>query len=784
MTNTTSPIAQGTLTANRWGIARATAENGRLTSLTPIPEDPAPSPLLDRLTALPHNPMRIRRPAVRKGYLEKGPASRETRGDDEFVEVDWDTALTLAAKALQDTYAQHGPQSIWGHAYGWMNTGLVQGARPLLHRLLNILGGFIPLKNSYSNAAISTIQTHIVGDRDPRATDWQSVFAASERVLLWGADPVRTNDVDWFTPLHQSRAHALALKNRPDIKTYSVNPIVTDTAVAIGSTNLLPLPGTDAAMLTAMIEVLIEEGLADWDFVNKYTVGAQELADHVMGVTDGVKKTPEWAEPLCGVKADDIRALTRDIATHRTMIMMGWGPQRQENGEQTPWLGWALAAFLGQIGLPGGGIGTNYHYDQGGNAPTNGPELRGIPTDPLGKARARFATGLQPLPVARIADALLNPGETIDFNGVQVTYPEVHLIFWTGGNPFAHHPDTNRLAEAFKRPDTVIVSDINWTPTVRHADIVLPACTNFEMSDITRIGARTNDGIVFTEAVIPVQYDSKTNYDIFRLLAEKLGVGAAFTEGLTAEGWRERLYRDAQKDGLTRGVTLPDYEAAKAQGLLLFGRPEESPSYTPFLAMGDFRADPDAHPLPTRSGKLELASDTIRDFGYADVTPYPRFVPPTAGAGHTTDEFPFVLLTSKSARRLHSQLDSSLTEAYGGEPCHLHPADAEKLGIAEGDTVLVKSAYGQTLAVADVTDRVRPGVVAIDNGSWYIPTNDPTLGLVDTHGAANTLTRDIATSRLAQGNASSGVTVSVSKYTGALNPAAPIALPAGIHYED
>ena len=123
------------------------------------------------------------------------------------------------------------------------------------------------------------------------------------------------------------------------------------------------------------------------------------------------------------------------------------------------------------------------------------------------------------MPVARVADALLEPGKTIDFDGVKVTYPEVHLVFWTGGNPFTHHPDTNRLARAFKKPDTVIVSDINWTATARHADIVLPACTNFEMGDITRIGGRSNDGIVFTEAVLPIQGESRTNYEMFRGLA-------------------------------------------------------------------------------------------------------------------------------------------------------------------------------------------------------------------------------------------------------------------------
>lgn len=660
-----------------------------------------------------------------------------------------------------------------------MNTGLVQGVRPLLHRLLNIMGGFVPLTNSYSTGAIAAIQEHIVGQKQPRPSDWESIYEASERVVFWGSDPVRTDDVDWFTPLHKSRAGALRLAELKHIKTYSINPIISDTALAIGSENIRPLPGTDTAMIVAMIHVLLTENLADWDFLDRYTTGAREFTDYVLGHTDGIAKTPEWAAEIAGVPAVTIRELAVDLATHRSMIIMGWGPQRQHNGEQAPWLGWTLAAFLGQIGLPGGGIGTSYHYSSAGAPPSGGPELFGIPTDPTGAQRNRILGGVKPLPVASITEVLEAPGKTVDFNGARITYPDVHLMFWAGGNPFAHHPDTGRLARAFKKPDVVICAEVNWTATARHADIVLPACTNFEMSDITRIGSNTNDGIVFTEAVIAPQGEAKSNYEIFSLLAAKLGVAERFTGGRTAEQWREALYSNACEDALSRGKPLPSYEEAKALGLLLF-TPDAPEDGKPFVSMAKFRQDPVGHRLWTKSGKIEIASETIRNFHYGELTAYPRYMPPEDGAGKTTEAYPFVLLTGKSPRRLHSQLDSSLTEKYGAEPCRINTEDAKRLGISAGDTVLVSSARGKTLLAAEPTDRIRPGVVAVDNGSWYNPKTDPVHGLIDAHGGANTLTLDVPTSRIARGNVVSSATVSVVKYTGPFSPADPLTLPEGI----
>ena len=196
-----------------------------------------------------------------------------------------------------------------------------------------------------------------------------------------------------------------------------------------------------------------------------------------MGDDDGQPKDADWAARITGIDAETIRELARRMAATRTMITTTWSLQRADHGEQPIWMTVVLAAMLGQIGLPGGGFGFGY-----------GSMNR------HGRSRARRCaalnrpSGANPIdsyiPVARISDLLLHPGETIDFNGKRVTYPDIQLVYWCGGNPFHHHQDINRLVQAWQRPETVIVHEICWTATARHADIVLPATTTLERNDI------------------------------------------------------------------------------------------------------------------------------------------------------------------------------------------------------------------------------------------------------------------------------------------------------------
>ena len=225
------------------------------------------------------------------------------------------------------------------------------------------------------------------------------------------------------------------------------------------------------------------------------------------------------------------------MVDHRTLITVAWSLQRAENGEQPYWMAATLAAMLGQIGLPGGGIG--YGYGAIGGIGVSIKQLGGI-TFPQGKNPIRDF-----IPVARIADMLLSPGVAYDFNGKRRHYPDIKLVYWCGGNPFHHHQDLNRLQEAFQQPDTIIVNEPWWTATAQRADIVFPATTSYEREDI---GWAQGDAYLFhmPQMISPV-HESRNDYQIFSGVAERLGVSENFSEGRDSEQWQQYLYEEFER---------------------------------------------------------------------------------------------------------------------------------------------------------------------------------------------------------------------------------------------
>ena len=180
-------------------------------------------------------------------------------------------------------------------------------------------------------------------------------------------------------------------------------------------------------------------------------------------------------------------------------------------------MGVVLAAMLGQIGLRGGG----FAYALGSTSNTGKPPLAvPLPSIPTGRNPvAEF------IPVARIADMLLHPGEDFDYDGRRLAYPDIRLVYWAGGNPFHHHQDLGRLRRAFARPETVVVHESAWTASARHADIVLPATITLEREDIG--GAAGDPLLVAMHRAVPPYRKARDDYDIFAGLAERLGFVAS-----------------------------------------------------------------------------------------------------------------------------------------------------------------------------------------------------------------------------------------------------------------
>ncbi|HEX9534989.1 MAG TPA: molybdopterin-dependent oxidoreductase, partial [Stellaceae bacterium] len=520
-------------------------------------------------------------------------------------------------------------------------------------------------------------------------------------------------------------------------------------------------PGTDVALMLGIAHTLVTDGRHDRGFLHRYCVGYEIFEGRILGYADGQPKDADWASAICGMPADEIIGLARRAAGRPTLITCSQSLQRAEHGEQPVWMGVVLAALLGQIGLPGGG----FAYALGSTSNTGKPPLA-VPLPTLPIERNSIADFI---PVARIADMLLHPEEAFDFNGQRLTYPDIKLVYWAGGNPFHHHQDLNRLRDAFARPDTVIVHESAWTATARHADIVLPATMTLEREDIG--GSPGDPLLVAMHRAVPAYAEARDDYDIFSGVAERLGIAQHFTEGRSARQWLRHLYEPTRRALLDRGAEAPDFDEFWEAGELAL----------PTLSWGGgtwgggivraFRRDPVAAPLPTPSGKIEIASARIAEFGYTDCPGHPTWLPPVEGPN---PRFPLQLIANQPATRLHSQLDFGATSLKSKikdrEPVRIHPQDAAARGIGGGDIVRLYNDRGACLAGAVVSEALRPGVVQLSTGAWYDPEDPTATNPVCVHGNPNVLTRDAGTSKLAQGCTGQLTVIEVERFDGPLPP--------------
>jgi biotin/methionine sulfoxide reductase len=723
--------------SSHFGAFRATVEADRL-QVTSHPGDPDPAPLLANLPILGSGRARIDRPYIRRGWLTHGPGADVQRGSDEFVPVDWDMATELLGGELGRVYRGLGPGAVYGGSYGWSSAGRFHHAQSQLHRFLNCLGGYVPSVNSYSLGASPVVLSHVVGSDAPihQPTTWPVLAEHTELFVCFGGLPLKNTFVSPGGASRHRVGHYLRAARQRGAQFVNISPLRDDVAADLDAEWLPPRPGTDAAIMLALAYVLLTEGLHDQEFLDRYCVGFAAFADYVRGESDGVPKTPYWASGISDISAERITELAREMARLRTLVSVSWSLQRARHGEQPVWLAVVLAAMLGQLGLPGGGFGHGYGSMAGGG---DGQVPLSLPTLPQGvnPTADRF------IPVARVADMLLNPGEAYDYNGQQRTYPRIELLYWSGGNPFHHHQDLNRLRRAFRQLATVVVHEPFWTATARHADIVLPSTITLERNDI---GAGRWDDLLVAMCQVKAPYGrARNDYQIFSDLAEQLGVAKEFTEGRTEMSWLRHMFQSWRSEN-PRTIT-PDFDEFWRTGE--FELRAEAARHVIFA---DFRANPLRHRLPTPSGRIEIRSDKIAGFGYVDCPGHPAWLPPEEWLGSPlAQRFPLQLVANNPTTRLHSQLDhgplSAAAKIAGREPLRMHPGDAADRSLVDGQLVRVFNDRGACLAGLLVSDAVRPGVVQLSTGAWF----DPDEAGMCRHGNPNVLTQDLGTSSLAQG---------------------------------
>ena len=688
------------------------------------------------------HPDRLRYPMKRVGK----------RGEGKFERISWDEAAGLVAREILRIRNEYGNAALYV-PYGTGGYSQLTGRRTA-ERLLNLVGGSLGFYNSYSWACISAATPTVYGT--PITGNQRQDWLNTKYFLMWGWNPAEARDgtnTEYFVRLARERG----------ARTVCVDPRMTPSVVSLADEWVPVRPGTDTAMMSAMAYVMITEGLTDRDFVRTHCVGFdtaqmppgreadESYKDYILGTRDGVAKTPDWAEPITGVPRATIARIAREYATAKPAVLyQGYGMQRRAYGEQVVRAGCVLAAITGNVGIPGGWAG-----GVALQAPDGGPSWLVFPTGE-NPVKAMIPSFLWTEAVVRGKG--MGPDDGVV--GADRLVTDIKLIYAVASNCLVNqHANINRSAGILRdesRVEFLVVQDNFLTPTGRFADILLPACTQFETWGIED-GWKYGDEVLLMPKVVEPPFETKSDYAICAEVAEKLGVRDAYTEGLDERGWVGRAldrYRE------TRFPGLPSLDELEASNAGVYSVPVTKPA----VAFEDFRRDPEGHPLPTPSGKIEIFSKTLADLGRPGVIPgVPKYIREWESPfGPEAEAYPLQAIGHHSMSRVHSTHDNVdwLNEAFP-QRVFINPVDAAARGLRDGDPVRVFNDRGTIVLPCRVTNRIMPGVVDIPQGAWWTPDGDG----VDRRGSINLLTSERWTP-FAFGNAQHTIMVQAEKDKG------------------
>lgn len=655
----------------------ATVENGRVTHIS---NNPAGGRYLKGcrrgmdLARMAYAPERLLTPLVRSG----------PRGSGQFRPASWDEALQITAQQLGEVRARYGATSVLNLSSAG-GLGALHNTVTLIGRFLSLFGGSTNLSGSYSNAAARFVLPYLLGGRSYRVSGWDAAtLQYSEMIILWGANILDTR-------LGSEIPQRLVEARKRGAQIVVIDPRRSATVKQAATWWLQIRPGTDAALMLAVLHTWVVEGLINRSALERLSVGFEQLEQSLL--TEG--RSAEWAAEICGIPADEIRRFARAYAAARpAMLLPGYSIQRVYAGEETYRLSVTLQVASGNFGVRGGSTGS-----LNSRLPT--PRVGEMPIPAL-------PADQQPtLPVVRWPDAILE--------GRKGGYPsDIHAVYNLGGNFINQGSDVHKNVAAFQAVDFAVSHELFLTPTARYCDVVLPAASPLEKADvgIPWLG----NYLLYKPQVIAPLGQARSDYDIFCDLAERLGFGAAFSEGRSAADWVELFIQQSE---------IEDVEAFRRSGIYLAADQER-------VGLADFAADPQAHPLDTPSGRVEIASQS-----YQADTGFPAI--PTWQQPPTDSRYPLRLISPKSALFTHSQgvtladLRTSPTHAHRLE---IHPQDAAARGIAEGSPVYLFNEHGRVRVPARLSEDVLPGVVSLPEGMWAALDESGT----DTAGAVNLLT--------------------------------------------
>lgn len=675
------------------------------------------------------------------------------RGEGKFERISWDEALDTITKSLKGVVEKYGNEAVYINYSSGIVGGNITRSSPyasLVARLMNCYGGFLSHYGTYSTAQIACAMPYTYGTNDGNST---SDIENTKLVVMFGNNPAETRmsggGITYF--LEQAR-------ERSNARMIVIDPRYTDTAAGREDEWIPIRPGTDAALVAGIAWVLIDENLVDQPFLDKYCVGYDEKtlpADapanghykaYILGQgEDGTAKTPEWASRITGIPAEKIIKLAREIGSAKpAYICQGWGPQRQANGELTSRAIAMLPILTGNVGINGGNSGARE------STYTITIERMPLPDNPVKTQISCFSW----------TDAIVRgPEMTATRDGVRgkdkLDVPIKFIWNYAGNTITNQHSDINKTHDILQDEtlcETIVVIDNFMTSSAKYADILLPDLMTVEQEDIIPNDYAGNMGyLIFLQPVTAPKFERKPIYWIMSEVAKRLGpdVYQQFTEGRTQEEWLKLLYAKM----LEKDPKLPSYEALKEMGIYKRKDPNGH-----FVAYKKFRDDPDANPLKTPSGKIEIYSSQLAKIANSwelekdeTISPLPVYASTFDGwDAPERSQFPLQMFGFHFKARTHSSYGNiDILQAACRQEVWLNPVDAGQRGIKNGDLVRVFNARGELRIPAKVTPRIMPGVSAMGQGAWH--EANMTGDRVDHGSCINTLTTH-RPSPLAKGN--------------------------------
>ena len=748
-------------------------------------------------------------PMKRVDFDPNGERNPENRGTSGYERISWDEALDIVEAEIKRVNREYGPGAILAARsshHTWGNVGYYISA---YNRFTNIIGASQTMLNPDSWEGWYWGAMHHYGHsmRNGAAEIYGQVedcLKEAELIVFWASDPEVTNGVYGSFEGTVRRQWAKDL----GIKMIHIDPYLNETAAFLGGKWIAPRPSTSPALAHAITYVWMTEGLYDKDYVEKRTTGFDKWEEYITGKDEeGVAKTPEWAAEETGLPARDIRALAREWAGKKTYLAAGsmgttlGGACRSATGAQWARSMICLMAMQG-LGKPGVNFGNlqfgspidyNFYfpgYAEGGFSGDLQNSGNAINLYQRMPHLLSMNPTSQQVPRLKMPEAIMEgeaEGYPIDIRSIEgqfvpVRYPapghsEVRMMYKYGGSYIGTQPDSNRYVKMYQSPNLeFVVAQAIWNEgEVQFADLILPACTNFERWDIGEwanpggygydwIGQLNHRVIGIQHQAIEPRGESKSDFQIFHEICKRLGHGSYFNEGLTEFDWVKRVFDASDlpkhiswKKFLKKGyfVVPPEPEATRP------------PTSYRWFAEGRKKDVPEPHPLPgsygedfldglqTQSGKIEFESSSLKRYGAdPERPPLNKYIPAWEGihSKELLEKFPLQLFSPHSRYSFHTKGDGKdsaindikdhrvLIDGYYYWIARLNSDDAAIRGIKENDLVKLYNERGAVICAAQLTQRVRPGMIhARQASAVYDPVGKPGIS-ADKGGCINQLT--------------------------------------------